>query len=302
MNPKARGGGSKKIGEKIKGSLAETGLDFSFEETTGPLDAISMAEKTKEDGYNTVCAVGGDGTAHETANGAIKAGVTFATIPAGSGNDFAGGLGMETWEEGLETLSSGTIQKISVLKAGERYVINLMDSGLGGDVAKASEKHLRWMSGSKKYSLLTLGILTRHKPYKTIISIDGKETEWDLNLFVAGFGQTFGSGMNILPDARFNHDEMHISLIHSTGRFKFLRLFPKVFSAKHIEETKHVEMMRGKEVIIKPLEGNRGPLRSEADGELFWEGELKLETIPEGLDVIIPSEWSLENVSLKVKN
>ena len=79
--------------------------------------------------------------------------------------------------------------------------------------------------------------------YRGTIDIDGEVKEWNLNLFVAGFGQTFGSGMNILPEARFNLEKMKISLIHDTGKFKFLRIFPKVYAAKHVEYVDHVKIL-----------------------------------------------------------
>lgn len=300
-NPAARGGKSKKIVPKFKNFLDSHEIEYSFVETEHPLHAIELAESSKKEGFNVVASLGGDGTAHEVANGAIRAGVTYSVIPAGSGNDFAGALGIKgKWEDGADTLINGIAKKISITKANDRYSINLLDGGFGGDIAKSSQNHLKWMTGSMKYSLLTVGLLTRHKPYKAMVTLDGKEKEYKLNLIVAGFGQTFGSGMNILPDARFTHDKMHIAIIHDVGRFKFLRIFPKVFSAKHVNETKYVEIIQGSELIIDPLEDHR-VFRAESEGELFSEGRLDVTTVIDGLEVLIPRTWDLNNVSLKVK-
>ena len=301
LNPEAKGGRSKKIARKVEKSLKDHGIDYQFAETEAPYHAYELAKRAKEENINMVIALGGDGTVHEVANGAIASGLSLGVIPAGSGNDFAEGIGIKKWEDGIETLINGKKMPISILKSGDRYVVNILDAGFGGDVAKASQKHLRWISGAKKYKLLTVALLLKHKPYKVTIDIDGEVTDWNLNLFVAGFGQTFGSGMHILPDARYNQDKMKISLIHDTGKFKFLRIFPKVYSAKHVEYVDNVKMLEAKKVIITPSEENDKPLRAEADGELFSDGPLTIEVIQNGLNVLVPSDWNYEQQSLKIK-
>lgn len=302
FNPATRGGKAKKKLPKIEKLLKEIDIDYQLFETTAPLDAISMAEDAKKEGFNVVCSLGGDGTAHEVGNGAIRAGLTFASIPIGSGNDFVGGLGIDgRWEDGVSNLQDGEIKEISIVKANDRYSINILDAGIGGDIAKASEKHLKWITGSKKYSLLTIALLTRHKPYPVKLTIDGKEENCNLNLIAAGFGQTFGSGMNVLPGARFNHDKMSVAIIHDIGKFKFLRLFPKVFTAKHVEETKYVKMITASEIIIEPDESHNKVLRGEAEGELFSEGRIKITAIPKGMKVLTPKDWDFNNRSVKIK-
>ncbi len=302
FNPATRGGKAKKKLPKIEKFLKEKNIDYQLFETTAPLEAITLAEDAKKEGFNVVCALGGDGTAHEVGNGAIRVGLPFAAVPVGSGNDFVGGIGIDgKWEDGVANLKDGEIKEISIVKANDRYSINILDAGIGGDIAKASEKHLRWITGSLKYSLLTIALLTRHKPYPVKLTIDGREEECNLNLIAAGFGQTFGSGMNVLPDARFNQDKMSVAIIHDVGKFKFLRLFPKVFSAKHVEETKHVSMMTASEIIVEPDESYKKILRGEAEGELFSEGQIKITAIPKGMKVLAPKDWSLDNKSLKIK-
>jgi YegS/Rv2252/BmrU family lipid kinase len=301
-NPESKGGKSKKVIPKIKEYLFEQGIDYEFIETEGPLDGIKQGSSAKEEGFRIVCAVGGDGTAHEVGNGAIQSGLTLGVIPVGSGNDFAAGLGIHNnWESGIETLLNGKKEKISVTKAGERYSINVIDAGLGADVAKVSENHLRWISGSKKYTMLMFPTLAKHKAYPVKLIIDGEEYSYDLNILAVGFGQSFGSGMNILPEARYHHKKFQIVSIHSAGRFKILRLFPKVFDGSHVEVTDHVDIFQASELVIETDSDNKRTLRSEAEGELFWEGSITMEAIPEGLEVIIPQDWSFENKSLKVK-
>lgn len=302
FNPASRGGKSKKKVPRIESLLKENDVDYQIFETTAPLDAITMAEDTKNENFDVICALGGDGTAHEVANGAIRADKPFAAIPVGSGNDFVGGIGINgKWEAGVENLIHGEVNEISIVKANDRYSINILDAGFGGDVAKSSEKHLRWITGSFKYTLLTMALLTRHKPYPVNLSVDGEDMKYNLNLIAAGFGQTFGSGMNVLPEARFNQDKMKVAIIHDVGRLRFLRIFPKVFTGEHVKYTKFVDMTSASKMIIEPEDIGKRTFRGEAEGELFSEGRLEITAIPNGMKVITPKDWSLENQSVKIK-
>lgn len=298
-NPASRGGKSKSIADSVQQYLDEMGVDYGYAETTSPLDGITQAQNAKHEGYDVVCSIGGDGTAHEVANGAIKSDLTFSLIPAGSGNDFAMGIGMSSdWEYAADVLVNGREESLSVVKVGDRYSINVVDVGLGGAVAEKSMRSLRWMGGSKKYTLLMFRTLLTHKPYPCTIRIDGEETDYDANMIVAGFGQTFGSGMRVLPDARYNRDKMEIAVIHSASKFTVVRIFPKVFSGTHVNYTKYVDMLRGKEMEIIPHQTNPRKMISEAEGELVGTAPMKFEAIPNGLNTIIPKDWSLDNPSL----
>src|SRR5205807_1001249 len=56
-------------------------------------EAARLAREGAADGYRTIVAVGGDGTANEIANGLVGSGAVLALYPIGSGNDLARALG-----------------------------------------------------------------------------------------------------------------------------------------------------------------------------------------------------------------
>ncbi|MDH5401050.1 MAG: YegS/Rv2252/BmrU family lipid kinase [Candidatus Heimdallarchaeota archaeon] len=295
-NPTAAGGKSGKIKKKVVKLLDEKEINYQIIETNSPAQAIQLAETAKEEGFTMVCALGGDGTVHEVANGSIRGNIPFSVIPAGSGNDFAMGIGLKTWKDGINTLLNGKKTKISIIKAGDRFCINVFDSGAGAAIAKRAYTSMKWLKGQLKYTILTIReLIFSHKPYHIRLVIDGIETEYHMNILAVGFGQTFGSGMRILPNARFNHDSFQIAVIHSAGKFKLLNILPKVIKGKHTTITNHVEIKTGKKVIMEPLDGRK--ILGEAEGEVYHEGAIELEVIHEGLELVIPNDWDLENTS-----
>ncbi len=295
---------SKRI-ENIKSRLTDLGLDYDMVETEFRYHAPELVNKAKEDGFSTAIALGGDGTAHEVGNGAIQAGMKFGIINIGSGNDFAAAIGLKTWEEAVDTLAHGKVQDINVLKSGDRYSINVMDSGLGSDVVKSSETRLRWMAGQTKYTLLTMGNLFKHKTYPVTITLDDKEAEkYDLNIIALGFGQSFGSGLNILPEARYNHTEMTIGIIHSSRSLRVLKMFPSLFDGSLAKYTDHVSMLNARKVELRLDENHDRIMNIEAEGEIFNtvnSNGITIEVVEKALKVVMPQEWNLENRTLKAK-
>ncbi len=66
--------------------------------TVYPGHATELALAAAQTGYTTVVALGGDGTVHEVVNGLMQVEASrrpkLGVVPIGSGNDFAGGVGI----------------------------------------------------------------------------------------------------------------------------------------------------------------------------------------------------------------
>ncbi len=285
--------------------MTELGLDYDVVETEFRYHAPDLVYKAKEDGYSTVVALGGDGTVNEVANGAIQSGLNFGVINIGSGNDFAAAIGLKSWENAIDALANGQAEDISVLKSGDRYSVNVMDAGLGADIVKISETKLRWMAGQIKYTLLMVNGLMKHKRYPVTIIIDNKEEiKYDLNIIAMGLGQSFGSGLNVLPEARFNQKEMHIGILHSSSILRVLKMFPSLFKGEHPKYKDHITMLTAKKVELKLDENHKKEMMIEAEGELFDEinsNGTTIEVIEKGLKVIMPNGWNMNNRTLKAK-
>ena len=95
VNPNAGSRKGMHCWEEIRTYLLKEGIDFRELLTKGEGDAMRFAERITGKGRpDVIVAVGGDGTLHETVSG-MKKGTEakLAFIPAGSGNDFARGMG-----------------------------------------------------------------------------------------------------------------------------------------------------------------------------------------------------------------
>ncbi len=86
-------------------------------------DATSMAQSAAEQGYDVVCAMGGDGTVNEVINGIARTGAALGVIPVGTGNDFARTLGVPRGDvaAACRILARGQRRPMDLCRMNDRY-------------------------------------------------------------------------------------------------------------------------------------------------------------------------------------
>ena len=103
VNPAARNGQAKEIGQEAERYLKEKQVDFIIRYTEYPGHATELARDAASRGVETVIAMGGDGTVCETAAGLVHTNTSLGIVPAGTGNDFIKTIGTpRQWKEALD--------------------------------------------------------------------------------------------------------------------------------------------------------------------------------------------------------
>lgn len=235
-----------------------------------------------------VYAVGGDGTINEVANGLVGTKSQLAIIPTGSGNDFVRSIYPKlSNEELLMALLKGKSEKIDLIKADEKYFLNIASVGLDADVvynATAYKKH-PFIKGDMAYILSLFKTIFGPKGTMIRVSIDGKEVcnEKILLLAIAN-GRFYGGGVLIAPHAKLSDSIANVCLVRECRLLKLLPIVPKLFKATH-EEAKEVEVHRAKEIKIEAVDG----CRLNIDGEITKTNKVKMEIISNALNIIVPT-------------
>ena len=114
VNPIAGQGAGKLALPEIERLSAENSMDCDIVSTERPGHAIDLAKEAALAGYETVVAVGGDGTSNEVLNGLMKAWnqgyrtTKMGIIGIGRGNDFAYGFGIPSGlQPGFQVIQEG---------------------------------------------------------------------------------------------------------------------------------------------------------------------------------------------------
>jgi YegS/Rv2252/BmrU family lipid kinase len=245
--------------------------------TRGPGDAAHIAQDAVERGQDFIVAVGGDGTVHEVVNGMMAAEVPTSVLgvwPAGSGSDFARGVGIPgDVEQALDLLVSGKPRNVDVGRifchdehgqAVDRYYINAADLGLGAVVCRRLQRPPKFLPGKPSYLWQTVRALFTYRNPVVELAVDNQPfSQRKITSVVLANNAYFGSGMCIAPGARIDDGEFDLVVVGNLGRFEAIRRLGETYSGNRIRhpeinysQCKRLEVRSESQVFL------------EADGEM----------------------------------
>ena len=223
---------------------------------------------------------GGDGTVHRHLGQLVRLGLPVLIVPAGSGNDFAGALGLRrvrdslaAWERflsghgNLRAIDLGVIAAKPEAVEQVRYFGSVAGAGLDGEVARRANGLPRWLRGRGGYALSLPGALFSFapQPMKILQENAGKWTaHYAGPTMLAAFANTplYGGGMKIAPQADMHDGLLDVCVVKALDPFKLFCLFPTVYSGRHVK-IRDVEYFKSPRVRVE----TERPLDIYADGE-----------------------------------
>ncbi len=240
LNPKAGNGISLKIFQEIEGELKSNNVKYTLFKSQGKNDIFNHVMSDEIPDCDLICAMGGDGTIHETADGLIQSGkasdLAFSIIPSGTGNAFAQTLGELKPKKAIQKILDGERLKIDAMeiKQGSKtsYAVNIIGWGMASRVNQISDQ-LRILGGIRYNIASLIGIATMKKK-KLILRMDDEVINEDALFFLALNTVYTGKGMKMAPDADFTDGLIDIIMFKSATKLQVFNIFLKLFSGKHI--------------------------------------------------------------------
>jgi diacylglycerol kinase (ATP) len=200
-------------------------------------DTLHSLESEKEPCF--VVVVGGDGLVHHALQALVGTSHCLCVYPAGTGNDISRTLKTYGYrvEEFLELLDNGVPTSIDVAKVtlpySTRYFLQVLTIGFDSKV-NARANGFKRIKGAIKYTCATIVELLHLRPDRMRIALSDSIIERDLLMIDIGNGSTYGGGMKILPSADPTDGLLNVMTVSPVNRFELLRVFPKVFTGKHL--------------------------------------------------------------------
>ncbi|MGA8501745.1 MAG: diacylglycerol kinase family protein [Candidatus Sulfotelmatobacter sp.] len=266
------------------------------------------------DSADVVLLFGGDGTIHRHLGQLVKLGLPVLVVPAGSGNDFAGALGLgrvrdslAAWrrfcagQDNVRTIDLGVILPIGADAGGApstnqgrsapHYFCSVAGLGLDGEVARRANALPRWVRGHGGYALTLFPTIFRFAAFPMKILTANKDIGWttrsDKPTILAAFANTstYGGGMKIAPRAQMDDGQLDVCVIGGLDPFKLACLFPTVYFGRHLG-IREVEYFQAARVRVK----TEAPFDVYADGEYVCRTPVEVRIQPAALRVIVGSE------------
>lgn len=292
VNPQAAFGSSHGSGERVLELLRFAGHQPELLREASYQALTASVHQTLQQGVDALLMVGGDGMVHLGVNvlaGAAVPGIPMGLIPVGTGNDAARSLGLplrdipaavQRFLAGAQRPRSIDLGKISS-ERGEEFFAVSFSAGFDARVnERANGWH--WPKGRQRYNLAIVRELATFRPIPYRLVVDGVVEEIEAMLIAVANGNSLGGGMKITPDASMSDGELDLFVVAPMSRLRFMALFPKVFSGKHVGEAE-VSIRRVRSVRIDAeLPGNR-ELVSYADGERVGALPRQIDLVPAAL-------------------
>jgi diacylglycerol kinase (ATP) len=285
-NPAAGHGRAGKLIGKVTTGLHRLGVPHEVRVSESGPDVERLARAAAESGTRIVAALGGDGTMSLAANGILGTGAALAALPAGTGDDFAKGIGAGKLDAAVTLLADPKTADLDVIEittgAVRRSFVNIAGAGFDSEVNETANGMTIKLGATGTYIAALLKTLSRFVPAAFVITIDDERIEVDAMLVEVGSGRWTGGGMRVLPDAVMNDGRLDLCIVQALSKTAFLRAFPRVFTGSHTTHPK-VMMRTGTRVQV---EANRRVL-VYADGEPIGPLPAIFELHPGALPVVV---------------
>jgi len=257
---------------------------YDVRETASEGGGVTLAREAVDDGATFIAAAGGDGTVNEVVRGVEMAGaldrVTVGVVPCGTGNDFAGNIGVTGIEHAFEVFGGGDRREIDLGLADGRPFLNSCVVGLTAKASAGTDPEMKSQYGTVAYVIETLRSLRSFDGIRVRVEMYDAESDSDpvwngsAVAVLVGNGRQFppgGSMQGNIEDGKFN-----VTLVTETGS---LDLVMKAAAETLLErDTPQTNRYTVPALTISAEEAE--PIAFSLDGEIVEQRQLTLRVRP----------------------
>lgn len=286
VNPTSGRGQAEGLLGHVLDVVRRTGQDADVTVTRDGDDLRNAVRLARQVQADRVVVIGGDGSLHLAAQELVGGSTALAIIPAGTGDDNARTLGIPLGRPQdaarLAILGAFSTIDLGCVTTGDgtqTFFLGVLSSGFDSLVNERANR-MRWPTGKAKYVVALLGELRTFRPVGYRATFDGRVAQGQAMLVAIGNGSSYGGGMQVCLGANPADGLLDVTWLHGVGTGTFLRVFPQVFTGKHIT-SRYVSTTRA---TVVHLEAD-GQI-AYADGERIGPLPVNIEVRPQALRVI----------------
>jgi diacylglycerol kinase (ATP) len=261
---------------------------LTFESGDGRREAGTLARA----GVELLVAAGGDGTVNEVVNGLLEAegevgwSGRLGVVPLGTGNDFAGGLGLPNdVGAALEVALSGVPRAVDVASVNGRCFVNVSTGGFGATASEEAAEDAKRLLGPLAYVVTGARMFVDLTASWARFTLpDGVAYEGEVLLYAVGNGKRTGGGNMVTPRARLDDGLLDVVIVPAMPRMDFLALLPDLRSGDHLDHAS-VRYFRTPGLLVE----SEVMLSVNADGEPVRGNRFEYAIAPRKLIVMTPA-------------
>jgi len=286
LNPVSAKGRTMELRKEIESEFKKQKLDYQIHISKSLQDIMNATKKNLKNGFTNFIGVGGDGTIHYMANILAGTDKNLGVIPTGSGNDIAVNLGLPSDVKSCcRIIKKGATKRLDLGLINDKYYyLCIAGSGFDSQVNDLANNTRLPVKGPAKYSYSVYKTLTTFKSKKFFMDYNNSRREIFGMMITASNMPSYGGGMRITPDADPEDGLFDICIIKRMSKLHFVKVFPKVYEGKHIEDS-NVEIFRTSYLKLD----SEYRFSVFADGEYICKLPASFKMVPKKLNFIVPS-------------
>ncbi|MBO7263869.1 MAG: YegS/Rv2252/BmrU family lipid kinase [Alistipes sp.] len=201
----------------IRAIFARAGIDITPREIdfrSNPFEGVEDVELV------VVC--GGDGTVNFVINTMMSAGlnITLGIIPAGTANDFARAIGMDSTILGAaHQIANGTIRRVDCGKANDKYFVNILSFGVLTTTSQHTSNTAKHLIGKLAYLRTGMVDLLNLRHIPLTLRYNGEELKIDTAMCLAFNGNSAGQ-FRLAPKSNIEDGKLDILILDYDNRVR----------------------------------------------------------------------------------
>ncbi|WPU97736.1 diacylglycerol kinase family protein [Mucilaginibacter sp. cycad4] len=232
--------------------------------------------------FDTVVAVGGDGTVNEVASAIVDTDTSLGIVPFGSGNGLSRFLGipMDT-KSAIQNLASGRTEIIDSARVNGQPFFNMAGMGFDAHISEIFSHGKK--RGFISYIKSSIKEVVGYQPQNYHLDIDGKKYDYKAFMLSIANSSQYGNNVHISPKASLQDGLLDVCVIKPFPLWRFPEMSMRML-IKATESSKYVEIIRGKQILIK--REHTGPIHLDGEPQVAGTG-IDINILPNSLKVIV---------------
>jgi len=266
--------------EKLKNNKVD--LDLYYTKKVG--DAREVSKEIKENEFDVVAVMGGDGTINEVINGLFPTNIPITIIPSGVANVFANEVGiLRNPLKACEAIYKGNLYEVDLGKINDSYFLSLASIGFDSHVLKDTPPSLKRKYGKLAYIYTGLKTVFSYEPSPIYVTVKENAKKKKCYFMVVGNVSIYGTPyVKMTPKASVNDGLLDVCLFKKENFINYFRYFLGAIFKIHTQFP-DVEYFQTDKFYVE----SEKPLLVEVDGDVWGELPTTFSILKQGLRVLL---------------
>ncbi|WP_435010781.1 diacylglycerol/lipid kinase family protein [Tundrisphaera lichenicola] len=296
LNPRSGSCTAPAVRRAIRDHLGD--LEVEVHEISEGDDIQHIVLSAIERGCDPIVAAGGDGTVSSIANVMVGKQAHLVILPLGTANVLARELGIPVELEGACRLGAHRVKlgsltgpehevfRLDAMKVGNRHYFTQIGVGIDALMIRDTATEQKKRFGRLAYLWTAATRLVGFQPRKFSIVIDGEEIIAKASeVVIANTGMMGQPPFRWGPDIRADDGRLNVCIVRARTFLDYAGIFWLVVQGRHRESPNVRYRTASKSVEIT----TKHPLPVQADGEIVGDTPIRVEVVPNAVEVVIPS-------------